>query len=170
LLVDAGADMQAPPLLSIFGGKITTYRKLAEHAMQKLEPWTHAAKAWTGGEPLPGGNFEDRDFRALLEDYELEFPRLPGAWLRRVLRRHGTLARDVIGDARDEAGLGERFGGGLYENELRYLIANEWVMSAEDVLWRRTKCGLHMTAAERERVAAWFAANSPVSAPSPATA
>ncbi len=161
LMVDAGADVKQPPLLSIFGGKITTYRKLAEHAMQKLEPWTGAAKSWTGIEALPGGDFEDRDFRALLEDYELEFPRLPSAWLRRVLRRHGTLAREVIGDARDEAGMGELFGGGLYECELRYVIKHEWASTADDVLWRRTKCGLHMTPAERERVAAWFAANPP---------
>jgi glycerol-3-phosphate dehydrogenase len=158
LLVDAGADQKAPPLLSVFGGKITTYRKLAEHAMQKLEPWTKAKRPWTGDEALPGGNFEDRDFSALLDEYELAFPRLPGLWLRRLLRRHGTLARDVIAGAQDEAGLGERFGGGLYECELNYLVANEWAQSAEDVLWRRTKCGLHMTPAERERVALWFEA------------
>jgi glycerol-3-phosphate dehydrogenase len=156
LLVDSGSDQKAPPLLSVFGGKITTYRKLAEHAMHKLEPWTKATRPWTGGEALPGGNFEDRDFSALLDEYELTYPRLPGLWLRRLLRRHGTLARDVIGGAQDEAGLGERFGGGLYECELNYLVANEWAQSAEDVLWRRTKCGLHMTPAERERVALWF--------------
>ena len=81
------------------------------------------------------------------------------ALMRRLLRRHGTRARDIIGDAQDEAGLGERFGGGLYECELKYLIANEWATDAEDVLWRRTKCGLHMTESERRRVAEWFGAN-----------
>lgn len=158
LLLDVGEQMKGPPLLSVFGGKITTYRKLAEHALEKLENWTGKAKSWTGTESLPGGDFGDRDFTALLDEFELDFPHLPGAWLKRVLRRHGTLAREVIAGATDEAGLGEHFGGGLYKCELRYLVTNEWAREADDVLWRRTKCGLHMTQPERDRVIAWFAA------------
>jgi glycerol-3-phosphate dehydrogenase len=159
LMLDTGERHDAPPLLSIFGGKITTYRRLAEHVLEKLEKWVGKPTSWTGSEPLPGGDFGDYDFRGLLEDMEQQFPRLPGAWMRRILRRHGTLAREIIGDAQDEAGLGERFGGGLYECELKYLVAKEWARDAEDVLWRRTKCGLHMTDVERERVAAWFNTN-----------
>jgi glycerol-3-phosphate dehydrogenase len=159
LLLDAGEQQTEPPLLSVFGGKITTYRRLAEHALEKLEKWIGPPRSWTGTEALPGGDFGDYDFRGLLEEYEQQFPRLPGAWMRRLLRRHGTLAREIIGNAADEAGLGERFGGGLYECELKYLVANEWAREAEDVLWRRTKCGLHMTANERTRVAEWFASN-----------
>jgi glycerol-3-phosphate dehydrogenase len=157
LLLDAGDGNTAPPLLSIFGGKITTYRKLAEHALEKIVKWTNAPRAWTGTEALPGGDFADNDFRALLEQFELEFPRLPGAWMRRLLRRHGTLARDIIGSAVDEESLGLRFGGGLYECEVNYLVANEWAREAEDILWRRTKCGLHMTQAERDAFTSWFA-------------
>jgi glycerol-3-phosphate dehydrogenase len=74
-----------------------------------------------------------------------------------VLRRHGALAEEIIGDAREERGLGSNFGGGLYERELEYLVRNEWAREAEDVLWRRTKCGLHMTTAEKTRVRAWLA-------------
>jgi glycerol-3-phosphate dehydrogenase len=158
LLLDAGEQQTEAPLLSIFGGKITTYRKLAEHALEKLAKWVGTPRSWTGSEALPGGDFGDMDFSGMLEELEQDFPRLPGSWLRRLLRRHGTLARDIIGVAEDEVDLGERFGGGLYECELRYLVANEWASDAEDVLWRRTKCGLHMTAPERERVAEWFAA------------
>ena len=160
LLVDAGESGQSPPLLSVFGGKITTYRRLAEHALEKLGPWTGAAKTWTGSEALPGGDFGDRDFTAMLDEFEQEFPRLPGAWMKRVLRRHGTLAREIIGDAVDEAGLGKHFGGGLYECEVNYLIAHEWAREADDVLWRRTKCGLHMTKGERDHVAERFAARA----------
>jgi glycerol-3-phosphate dehydrogenase len=127
--------------------------------LEKLAQWVGAPKSWTGNEPLPGGDFGDYDFRGLLEEMEQQFPRLPGAWMRRILRRHGTHARAIIGGAQDEAGLGERFGGGLYECELKYLVANEWATDAEDVLWRRTKCGLHMTEAERRHVAEWFGTN-----------
>jgi glycerol-3-phosphate dehydrogenase len=159
LMLDAGEQQNEPPLLSIFGGKITTYRKLAEHALEKLAPWIGPPRSWTGTEPLPGGDFGDYDFRGLLEELEQQFPRLPGAWMRRLLRRHGTLARGIIGNAVEEHDLGERFGGGLYECELQYLVKNEWAREAEDVLWRRTKCGLHMTVGERRRVAEWFASS-----------
>ena len=159
LLIDAGKEMRDAPLLSIFGGKITTYRKLAEHALEKLRPWIGERASWTATEALPGGNFGGRDFSALLVEFEREFGGLPGGWLKRLLRRHGSLAREVIGEARDEAGLGEKFGGGLYECEVRYLVAKEWARVADDVLWRRTKCGLHMTGSERSRVADWFSSN-----------
>jgi glycerol-3-phosphate dehydrogenase len=160
LLIDAGKGMKDPPLLSIFGGKITTYRMLAEHALEKLRPWTGERPTWTANEALPGGDFGGRDFTKMLVAYEREFSGLPGGWLKRLLRRHGTLASDVIGNATDEAGLGEKFGGGLYECEVRYAVAKEWAREADDVLWRRTKCGLHMTGSERARVVAWFSENA----------
>jgi glycerol-3-phosphate dehydrogenase len=152
--------MKDPPLLSIFGGKITTYRMLAEHALEKLRPWTGERPTWTANEALPGGDFGGRDFTKMLVAYEKEFSGLPGGWLKRLLRRHGTLASDVIGSATDEAGLGEKFGGGLYECEVRYAVAKEWAREADDVLWRRTKCGLHMTGSERARVVGWFSDNA----------
>ena len=145
-------DDNGPPLLSVFGGKITTYRRLAEHALEKLGKRFPGGRAWTRTEPLPGGDFGGRSFDALFTDYCGRYPRLPALWLVRLLRRHGTLADAVLGDVRSVADLGEDFGGGLYERELRYLIANEWAREADDVLWRRTKCGLHMSAEQRSKV------------------
>ena len=153
LLLDAGDNGRAPPLLSVFGGKITTYRRLAEHALKDLEQWFPGTRAWTRTEPLPGGDFKGRTFAKLVEDLQARYPQLPPLLVARLARRHGTHATRVLGKAVTEADLGENFGGGLYERELRYLFDNEWAREAEDVLWRRTKCGLHMTEAERIRVA-----------------
>ena len=157
LLLDTGAEPDGAPVLSVFGGKITTYRRLAEQVMEKLSGRFPGKPAWTHAEPLPGGNLDGRTFRGLLLDYRRRFPRLPKVWLTRVLRRHGALAEEIIGDAREERGLGRNFGGGLYECELEYLVTNEWVREAEDALWRRTKCGLHMSTAEKMQVRAWLA-------------
>ena len=157
-------DEEGPPLLSVFGGKITTYRRLAEQVMEKLEPWFPDTQAWTATESLPGGDFGDgaanSGFDALFDDLCHRYPKLPGLLLARIARRHGTLARVVLGDAREEADLGESFGGGLYEIEARWFIANEWAREADDILWRRTKCGLHMSVAERELFAEWMLRNS----------
>jgi glycerol-3-phosphate dehydrogenase len=135
------------PVLSVFGGKITTYRRLAEHAMEKLEPYFAPLKpAWTARAALPGSDFTDRE--AAKRQLAQRYPQVPPAMLQGVFRRHGTRAAEVLGDAR----LGEHFGAGLTERELRYLMDHEWARSAADVLWRRTKCGLHMTEAQRARV------------------
>jgi glycerol-3-phosphate dehydrogenase len=138
----------AAPVLSVFGGKITTYRRLAEQALHKLVPYFPGMKPdWTAMTPLPGSDFASRaDARmALLERYRA----LPERVVRGVFRRHGTEAAVVLGDGR----LGEDYGAGLTEREVAYLIEHEWARSAEDVLWRRTKCGLRMTEAQRRRVA-----------------
>ena len=156
-------DDDGPPLLSVFGGKITTYRRLAEHVMKKLEPWFPDTHAWTATEALPGGEFGESTakagFDALFEELCGRYPRMPGLLLARLARRHGTLASEVLGEAQSEADLGEAFGGGLYEAEARWFISHEWAREAEDVLWRRTKCGLHMSVAERERFADWMLHN-----------
>jgi len=146
-------DAKGPPLLSIFGGKITTYRKLAEQVMEKLARWIPAHPAWTHAEALPGGDFGGRDFARVLAEFRARYLGLDPHWLARLLRRHGTLAGKILDNAKCEADLGENFGGGLYERELAYLIEYEWARSGEDVLWRRTKCGLHMNEAQRRRVA-----------------
>ncbi len=145
-------DEKGPPLLSVFGGKITTYRRLAEQVLEKLARWIPAQRSWTGGEALPGGDFAGRDFATVLSEYRSRFSALDPHWLARLLRRHGTLAGKILEGAKAEADLGENFGGGLYERELAYLIEHEWAQAGEDVLWRRTKCGLHMNAAQRSRV------------------
>ncbi|MGE5794791.1 MAG: glycerol-3-phosphate dehydrogenase [Bacteroidota bacterium] len=147
-------DEDGPPLLSIFGGKLTTYRKLAESALERLARWfPDRRRPWTAGAPLPGGDFGEAGFADVAAAYRARYPKLDAHWLERLLRRHGLCAAEILGDARETADLGEAFGGGLYERELDFLVEREWAREPDDVLWRRTKCGLHMTAAERARVA-----------------
>jgi glycerol-3-phosphate dehydrogenase len=149
LVLDDGG--QNVPQLSIFGGKITTYRKLAEAALEKLQPWLGSRPgSWTGDEPLPGGKLEQGGQPALLNRLSKRYPQLPPALLTSLMRRHGTLAFDVLCQSYGIEDLGRDFGGGLYEREVRYLIAHEWVGEADDILWRRTKAGLHMTQRQRK--------------------
>ena len=156
LQLDAGRG--EPPALHVFGGKITTYRRLAEHAMEKLASVLPGLKpAWTAGAALPGGAMEDADFGRFCSGLAGSYPGLDPAWLRRLARRHGTLCRDVLGDARVPADLGRHFGAGLYAREVDRLRRAEWAEAADDVLWRRTKEGLHLTPAERADVAAHMA-------------
>jgi glycerol-3-phosphate dehydrogenase len=138
----------AAPVLSVFGGKITTYRRLAEHALEKLAPYFPALNpAWTGKAPLPGSDFADRE--AAKREFFQRYPDVAPNVLQGVFRRHGVLGAQVLGDGR----LGEYYGAGLTERELGYLMEKEWARTAEDVLWRRTKCGLRMSAEQRKRVA-----------------
>jgi len=153
-------DSEGPPLLSIFGGKLTTYRKLAEAALDRLARWFPDRRPWTATAPLPGGDLGGASFAELARAYHARYPQLPPHWLDRLLRRHGTCSAEVLGDARARGDLGESFGGGLYERELAYLIEREWAQAPEDVLWRRTRCGLHMTERERARVAEFMAAHA----------
>jgi glycerol-3-phosphate dehydrogenase len=154
--VDAGAGQA--PLLSVFGGKITTFRKLAEHALQKLAPFYPGMKgAWTRAAPLPGGDLPDADFDAFLADLRARFPFLPPPLARHYARLYGTRAAALLDGARGIADLGRHFGGLFYEREADYLIRAEWARTAEDVLERRTKHYLHLTAAERDAFAAWMA-------------
>ncbi len=144
------ADEGRPPLLTVLGGKLTTYRRLAEHALQKLAPHVRPMKpAWTASTPLPGGNLGDGGLTAFMGRLCGRRSGFEPAFLRRLARRYGTLVDEVLGDARSEADLGRSFGGGLTDAEVRYLASREWARTPEDVLWRRTKCGLHMTAEER---------------------
>ena len=116
----------------VFGGKITTYRKLAEHVMDKLARWIPAHRPWTHAEALPGGDFGGRDFQSVLAEVRARYSGLDPHWLARLLRRHGTLSEKILGGARIAADLGENFGGGLYERELAYLAKHEWAHSAEE--------------------------------------
>jgi glycerol-3-phosphate dehydrogenase len=147
------------PLLSVFGGKITTYRKLAEHALERLQKFLPAMRApWTGAAPLPGGDMESADFDRFLAEFRRAKPFLPETLAHHYARLYGTRAADVIGAAHDIGGLGRHFGGLFYECEADYLRRAEWAREADDYLDRRTKHGLHMTAVEREAFAAWVAA------------
>ena len=145
------------PVLSVFGGKITTYRRLAEHALQKLAPYFAGLKpAWTAGSPLPGSGFA-AGREAARAELNARYPKVSAGLLQALFRRHGTRAAMVLGDAQSDADLGEHFGANLHERELAYCVEHEWALAAEDVLWRRTKAGLHLLSAERERVERWFA-------------
>ena len=138
------------PVLSVFGGKITTYRRLAEQALEKLAPYFPGLRpAWTAGAALTGSDFGGESRTTARDEFFARYPRLPVATLRGIFRRHGTRSHAVVGDG----DLGEDFGAGLCERELRYLMQREWAMNAEDVLWRRTKAGLLMNEAQRARVA-----------------
>jgi glycerol-3-phosphate dehydrogenase len=146
-----------PPMLSVFGGKITTYRKLAEHALEKLKPFFPKMKgAWTAGAPLPGGDMPGGDFDRFLADFRLAQPWLPEALAHHYARLYGTLSTAVLAGARDMVGLGRHFGGLLYQCEIDYLRRTEWAMTAEDVLDRRTKHGLHITSQERQEVSRYL--------------
>lgn len=143
------------PLLSVFGGKITTYRRLAEAVLAKLQPWLKESRgAWTTNEPLPGSaTFDRQESWAALQ---ARYPALPQTLLASLFRRHGTEAAAVLGDALSESALGRHFGGSLYEREVRHFVAHEWASSAEDVLWRRSKAGLELSPAQREAFTVWF--------------
>jgi glycerol-3-phosphate dehydrogenase len=145
-------DIQGAPLLSVFGGKITTYRKLAEAALAALAPYLPTMAApWTAETPLPGGDIGDQaTFETqLLTDY----PFLDAAQARRFARTYGSLCR-VFLDGRDsQAALGQAFGAGLTAAEVDYLVDREWARSLEDILWRRTKLALRLNAVETRRLA-----------------
>ena len=150
-------DQGAMAVLSVFGGKITTYRRLAEHALEKLAPYFPGLKpAWTDKSALPGSEFAGSAPQAY-ERLRSRYPEIPEDALRLLFRRHGTLASAVLGDASAAGDLGEHFGAGLYEREANYLVAHEWARTAEDILWRRTKTGLHLDATQKARVAQWLA-------------
>jgi glycerol-3-phosphate dehydrogenase len=155
---ELSAEEGRPPLLTVLGGKLTTYRRLAEHALQKLAPHLNPhlgpmKPAWTATAPLPGGDLGDGGLAGFMGRLCGRRSGFDPAFLRRLARRYGTLVDEVLGDARSEADLGQSFGCGLTEAEVRYLARREWARSPEDVLWRRTKCALHMSAAERTAAA-----------------
>ncbi|RWF28966.1 MAG: glycerol-3-phosphate dehydrogenase [Mesorhizobium sp.] len=141
----------AAPIINAFGGKITTYRRLSESMLEKIEGFLgKRGKRWTADAPLPGGNFPATGFEAQVAKLKSAYPFLDQRLARRLTRLYGTLAQAVLGLAKSNADLGRNFGADLYEAEVRYLVQNEWALTAEDVLWRRTKRGLHLS---REQVA-----------------
>jgi glycerol-3-phosphate dehydrogenase len=156
LKVDASEGGSAP-VLSIFGGKITTYRRLAEAALSELKPFFPEMKGeWTRGEPLPGGDMPRGGLVAYERELAARYPLLPAHLMSALIRRHGTRAPRILGEAKTVEELGRFFGDTLYAAEVDYLVAQEWARGAEDVLWRRTKCGLHLGAPQRDSVAAYL--------------
>ena len=156
LVLEQGKQDEAP-LLSVFGGKLTTHRHLAEAVMDKLAPWfAHLGESWTADAPLPGGNSDGNDFCAATAEFFQAFQHLPEDVVRGLWARHGTLAFELLEKVRSTADLGEDFGAGLTELEAVHFIRHEWAHHADDILWRRSKAGLLMTAEQRARFNEWF--------------
>ena len=150
-------DAHRAALLTVFGGKITTYRRLAEEALELLEPFFPKLRgAWTATEELPGGDVGH--FNAFRDAMHARYPDLGRELVEGVVRRHGARTPRVLKEARYPEALGKNFGAGLTQREVEYVVAQEWAATAEDVLWRRTKCGLHMTVQQREAVAEFMGA------------
>jgi len=133
------------PLLTVYGGKITTYRRLAENALQRLAPFYRMGPAWTHAAPLPGGDFPYDGVEALTARAHGLWPFLTGPQAERLVRAYGTRLDRILGAARQPGDLGESFGE-LTAAEVRYLMRHEFAETADDVLWRRSKLGLHLDA------------------------
>jgi glycerol-3-phosphate dehydrogenase len=150
----------AAPLLSIIGGKITTYRRLAEAALTRLALHLPARKGlpagWTGSTPLPGGDFAPEALSQLVEGLARSYPFLERAHAVRLVGAYGTRAERMLGKARSALDLGRQFGATLTEAEVRYLIDQEWAATAEDVLWRRSKLGLRLSGEEAAHLSAFM--------------
>lgn len=147
------------PVLHVFGGKITTYRRLAEGALEKVAPYLPGVPGpWTAGRPLPGGNFGVDAPEALTRSLRRDYPFLDDFWARRLVRSYGTDALQMLGAAREEKDLGQAFGATLTEAEVVWLMEREWARTAEDVIWRRSKLGLRMEAHQVKELDAFMSA------------
>ncbi len=147
------------PLLSVYGGKITTYRRLAEKALSRLAShFPQMGDSWTHSATLPGGDFDSQ--AALYDRYRSSHPWLDASLLRRWVRSYGTRLEGILGDASGSDDLGEHFGAGLYEREVDYLMKHEWARTAEDVLWRRSKLGLRLAPGQVDQLGGWINARS----------
>lgn len=156
-VLEVDAPQGQAPVLSVFGGKITTYRHLADQAMNRLGPFfPDAGPSWTRGAVLPGGDLPELDRAALARALRAEFPFLPDDLALRLARSYGTRTRRILANARSLADLGEDFGAGLHAAEVDYLVAEEWARTAEDVLYRRGKLGLHIPPEGAARLEAYL--------------
>lgn len=145
------------PMLNVFGGKITTYRKLAEHALAKITPHVGGAtEDWTAGVAMPGGDFPVDGVQDLIDGLIVDYPFLDDVWAQRLIRAYGTDARVMLGDAGAVSDLGQNFGANLTEREVRWLMTHEFARHGEDVVWRRSKLGLRMTKAEITLLDEWM--------------
>ncbi len=146
-------DTRQAPVLTVLGGKLTTYRRLALEALDRLTPLLgNDVPEWTAQASLPGGDLGEAGFDGFLASLRRRYPWLPDGMAWRLARNYGTRVDDILADATSITGLGHHFGADLYEAEVRYLMDHEWAMTAEDVLWRRSKLGLQLTAKERADV------------------
>lgn len=145
------------PILNIFGGKITTYRRLAETALEKIAPFFEGANTpWSAGVPLPDGDFPVDGVPALTAKLLKPYPFLTTQWVDRLVKAYGTDAFLVLGDAKDAAELGQNFGANLTEREVNWLVDKEFAQTAEDIVWRRSKLGLRLTTQQIMMLDAWL--------------
>ena len=145
------------PLLNVFGGKITTFRELAERGMHRLTGiFPKMGGDWTEKAPLPGGEMPNADYESFANSLRDAYPWMPRPLVQHYGRLYGARTKDVVKGAQSLADLGRHFGGQLYEAEARYLVAKEWAQRPDDILYRRTKHYLHLTEAERAAFADWF--------------
>ncbi len=159
------------PVLNVFGGKITTFRKLANAALDKIaEHLPDVGRPWTHDAPLPGGDFAVGGQGGQVTALKATYPFLGDFWAVRLIRAYGTESPEVLGRAGTAADLGEDFGATLTEAEVRWQIEREWARTAEDVIWRRTKLGLRLDAGQVERLEAWMAADFGLARPQSAGA
>ncbi len=150
------------PVVSVFGGKITIYRRLAEAVLEKLRPYApQMGDAWTAGSFLPGGDFAHDAVEAKLMELQTRYPFLTSAHARRLFRQYGTAAVALLGNAHAMADLGICFGADLTEREVRWMREREWARTAQDVLWRRSKLGLRFSAENVQRLEVWLTENTP---------
>ena len=151
-------DREGPALLSVYGGKITTYRRLAEEAVDRLAPRLPvlASEGWTGEAPLPGGDFAVDGFDAAVEALRASFAFLERPWAERLIRCYGTRAADILGGASRLDQCGRHYGCGLTDREIDYLVDQEWCRTVDDLLWRHSKLGLHLGPAAQRALAAVF--------------
>jgi len=156
-------DGEGPPLLSVYGGKITTYRRLAEHALARLSRHLPMSAPWTARAPLPGGDFVDP--ANLVAEARMRWPWLPDPILARWIVSYGTRMQRLLGESMCLDDLGHHFGGGLYEAEVRYLMADEFATRAADILHRRTRLGLHLPDDAEGKLDAWIARESQRASP-----
>ncbi len=144
------APEKEAPLLSVFGGKITTFRKLAEAALEQIAPYfPGAGKPWTAGASLPGGDFPFEDVETLVGGLQRKYSFMTPRNVRRIFRAYGTEAEGIFGGARFAQDMGKGFGL-LTEREISHLVDKEWARTADDILWRRSKLGLHLSSAEQD--------------------
>ncbi len=146
------------PIINVFGGKITTYRKLAEAALEKIAPFfPNSGKAWTAGVALPGGDFAVDGVAALKDQLMARYPFLSERWATRLLKAYGGQAAELLGAAKEKEDLGRNFGADLTEREVMWMVEKEFAYNAEDIVWRRSKRGLKMTQQEIDLLDEWLA-------------
>ena len=158
---------EGAPLLTIYGGKITSYRHVAEAAVDELVDHVPAlsAKHWTAKAPLPGGNFPTNGVTALKAEYRLAYPFLTAATVDRIASAYGTDARAWLGTAEGWEALDGEIAHGLSAAEVQWMVDREWARTTDDILWRRSKLGLYFSGDEVAKLAAWLEAKRPLAQP-----